>query len=230
LVPESRWDSTHRNPRLAGNIGSLKNFKLRREITRNQTLLGTSRGCSYSRQVTGFLRFAGILNAAIWLGAAIFFTCGIGPAVFSQDMRDVLHLAREPDFRFYAGGVALVFIKRYFILQYVCGAVALLHLGAERFYLGRKAGRAVAAFLIVIFALGLAGGFWLQPKMQVLRQAKYSAPTPEQKEQAGRSFDIWHGVSQAGNLGIMLGLVFYLVHVTRPAEAGRYNSMSKFRS
>jgi len=169
----------------------------------------------------------GILNTAVWLGAAIFFTCGIGPVVFSQEMRE---LFREPAFRYYAGGVALIFIKRYFILQYVCGGIALLHLGAERFYLGRKAGRLVAGFLVVVFSLSLLGGFVLQPKMQALRQTKYNGPTPELRDQAGHNFDLWHGLSQAGNLCIIVGLVFYLVQVTRPAEAGRYNSLSRFRS
>ncbi len=177
--------------------------------------------------MTSLLRIAGIINAAVWFGAAIFFTCGVGPAVFSQDMHD---LFREPAFHYYAGGVALILIKRYFILQYVCGSVALLHLGAERFYLGRKAGRAVLGFLILVFGLSLAGGFWVQPKMEGLRQVKYGAQAPEQREQAGRSFDNWHGTTMAVNLCILAGLVFYLVHVARPPEAGRYNSLSKFRS
>jgi hypothetical protein len=177
--------------------------------------------------VIGFLRFVGLVNAAVWFGAAIFFTLGVGPGVFSQDMHK---LFGEAAFPFYSGGVALVLIKRYFILQYICGTIALLHLFAEWLYLGRKTNRFMLGLVVVLFGLGLLGGLWMQPKMQALRQTMYSGPTPEQKDLARRSFGAWHGVSQFANLIIIAGLVVYLVRVTRPPEAGRYGNFTKFRS
>jgi hypothetical protein len=175
--------------------------------------------------VTGFLRFLGIANVAVWFGAAIFFTFAVGPGIFSEEMRAVLG-ANPSTFEFYAGGVALVIIKRYFILQNVCGLLAVLHLLAERLYLGRKTNRYVVGLLIFLFGLGLIGGFWLQPKMTGIRQTMYSTTsTPQQKDAARHTFSIWHGVSMAGDLFIIAGLAIYLVRVARPSDAGRYGTV-----
>jgi hypothetical protein len=169
----------------------------------------------------------GIANAAVWFGAAIFFTLGIGPSVFSQDMHRLLG---EQAFPLYSGEIALIFIKRYFILQYFCGLIALLHLSGEFLYLGRKPSRLRLALLMALFALGLLGGVWLQPRMRALHQTMYYGATAEQKEAARRSFNTWHGISQTGNLLIICGLAVYLMRVARPAEAGRYSTIfTKFR-
>lgn len=169
-----------------------------------------------------------ILNAAIWFGAAIFFTFFVGPGIFCQDVHK---LFGEAGFSFYAGGVALVLIKRYFVLQNICGAIALLHLFGEWLYLGRKANRFLLGMLLVIFAFGLLGQFSLEPKMAALRQTMYFGATQTQKDEASRSFNVLHGISQAVNLLIIAGIAGYLVRVTRPPEAGRYSStFAKFRS
>jgi hypothetical protein len=177
--------------------------------------------------VTGILRFIGILNAAIWFGAAIFFTLGVGPGIFSQNMHKVLG---DANFSYYAGGVALVLIKRYFGLQLICGFIALLHIFAEWLYLGRKPNRLLLGLLVTLFSLGLLGDFWLEPKMTVLRQTMYANVAPEQKESARHSFGLWHGTSQFANLLIIIGVGVYLLRVTRPPEAGRYSNFTKFRS
>jgi hypothetical protein len=62
--------------------------------------------------VISFLRFLGVANAAIWLGAAVFVTCLAGPAFFSAEM-----LAVFGGQRYYAGAAAEVFISRYFFLH-----------------------------------------------------------------------------------------------------------------
>ena len=184
---------------------------------------------SYHAGVTGFLRFVGTANAAVWFGAAVFFTLAAGPAIFSSDVQK---LFGDTWFRFYAGGVALAVLKRYFILQYVCGIIALLHLWAEWLYLGRKASRVTLSLAVVLLALALFGGFGLMPKMRALRQTIYGTAPVEQKEVAKRAFGAWHGISQTANLFIIIGLAVYLARVTRPPEAaGRYNSLfTKFRS
>ena len=92
--------------------------------------------------MTGFLRFIGTANAAVWFGAAVFFTLAAGPAIFSTEVQN---LFGDAGFRFYAGGVALAVLKRYFIVQCACGIIALVHLWAEWLYLGRKASRITLA-------------------------------------------------------------------------------------
>jgi hypothetical protein len=173
--------------------------------------------------VIGFLRFLGIANAAVWFGAAVFFTFAVGPGIFSEDMRSVLGVAPGA-FRFFAGGIALVIIKRYFILQYVCGTLAFLHLAAERLYLGRRTNRWVVGAIIVMFSAVLVGGLWLRPRMITLRQAIYSAPTQQEKDQAHHSFAVLHGVSMTVNLFLIAGQVVLLARVSRPPDASRYGT------
>jgi len=177
--------------------------------------------------VIGFLRFLGVANAAVWFGAAIFFTLGVGPGIFSHDIEK---LFGEAVFRYYAGGVALVLIQRYFALQYICGTIALLHMFGEWLYLGRKAKRFTLWLIVTLFALGLVGGVGLQPKMKALRQTMYGSATPEQKERATHSFNTLHGVSQTANLFIIIGLAVYLMRVSRPPDTRPYSTnFTKFR-
>ncbi len=138
--------------------------------------------------------------------------------------------ADSPYYSFYPGGVALVLFKRFFMLQYICGIIALLNLFAEKLYLGRPLPRLGMALVIGIFSLALLGGVWLQPRMENLRQAMYTGANPEQKEKARHSFGLWHGVSQFANLVIIGGLLFHLVRVTRPGESDRYTTFTIFRS
>jgi hypothetical protein len=171
--------------------------------------------------VSGILRFVGIINAAIWFGAGVFFTLGILPAVFSHDLHK---LFGEPAYPYFSGAVALVLFKRFFVLQYICGAVAVLHLLAEKLYLGRPLPRVGMTLVLVMFGFGLLGGLWLQPRMEALRGTMYSSQPPEQREKARHSFGLWHGISLLANFAIMGGLVVHLVRVTRPAEPGRYGT------
>jgi hypothetical protein len=167
--------------------------------------------------VSGFLRFIGILNASIWFGAGVFFTVGILPAVFSHDMKAAFGAGSSP---YFSGAVGLVLFRRFFALQYICGTIAVLHLLAEKFYTGRRLPQVGTSLVAVVFALGLIGGLWLQPKMEVLHHDIYLAPSAEQKEAAHHSFWMWHGLSQFANLLIIGGLLGHLVRMTRPPASG----------
>ncbi len=172
--------------------------------------------------MSGILRFIGIVNAAIWFGAGVFFAAGILPGVFSQEMHTLFREAAGATT--YSGAVALLLFKRFFLLQYICGAVAVLHLLAEKLYLGRTPSRWGTALVVIIFALGLLGGLALQPRMENLRHTMYAGRTQEQRDQARHSFGLWHGISEFTNLLILGGLLAHLVRVTRPADPGRYGT------
>jgi hypothetical protein len=156
--------------------------------------------------VTAFLRFVGLLNAAVWCGSAIFLVIGL-PALFSPEMKRLLTAAG-------VGFAAESVLARFFILQYWCGGIALAH------YLG---------LLVVILSLGLAGGLYAQPKMRALHITKYYARTSEQQTQAARAFAAWHTASEAVNLLIIAGLICYLWQVGRQSEQPRLLSFSKIR-
>ena len=70
----------------------------------------------------GFLRIVGLLNAAVWFGAAVFFTFGVGLVPFSPEMKTLLGSNNAP---YFSGAIAQIFIARYFHFQLACGAVAV---------------------------------------------------------------------------------------------------------
>jgi hypothetical protein len=177
--------------------------------------------------VIGFLRCIGLLNAAIWFGAGIFFTFFVGPAIFSSDMQRLL----ESYFKSYSGLIAQMMIARYFKLSIVCGIVAIIHLLAEQFYFGRAPQKRWMSLLVGLLALSLLGGCILQPKMNAWHKLRYDAKTPpETRETATHSFQVWHGISQAANLVMLVGLGFYVVRVGNPGEPTRFIGSGKFRS
>jgi hypothetical protein len=158
------------------------------------------------------LRLVGIINAALWFGAAVFFTFVVGPAFFSKDMRALLGDA-------HAGAAVQVVLARYFALHQVCAGVALVHLLTEGFYLGRPIWRWPLALLVGILLLSGVGAYGLQPRLRALHRTWRGPGTPpELRLVAERSFHLWHGVSQVFNLVVVAGVLVHLVRVTRPPE------------
>jgi hypothetical protein len=177
--------------------------------------------------VIGFLRCIGVLNAAIWFGAGIFFTFFVGPAIFSAEMQRYL----ESYYKLYSGLIAQMMIARYFTLSIVCGIVAIIHLLAEQFYFGRAPQKRWLSLLVALFTLSLLGGCFLQPRMRDWHKLRLDAKTPPQtREAATRSFQMWHGISQAANFLMLTGLGFYLVRVGNPPEQTRFIGSGKLRS
>ncbi len=171
-----------------------------------------------------FLRFTGILNAAVWFGAALFFTFGIAPAFFTAEMKKLL------GGDLYAGLVAQIILERYFVLHYCCGAIALIHQLAEWVYLGKALQRLTFGLLLSILVLNLAGGLWLKPKLSELHRIRYSPQVPaSQRDEAARSFRSWHGVSATINLAVLAGLAFFAWRIAMPPNGPRFVT-GKFRS
>jgi hypothetical protein len=176
--------------------------------------------------VIGFLRFVGILNAAVWFGSAIFFTFSAGTAPFSPEMKSLLGANNFP---YFSGAIAQIFIARYFHFHLVCAAIAVAHLLAEALYLGRSLRRFQAYLLAGLCAVLLLGEFWLQPKLKALHAVKYGVNTRlEIREVAARSFRTWHGASQVINLFAVAGLTVYLWRVANPPDTTRFVSAAKF--
>jgi hypothetical protein len=162
-----------------------------------------------------FLRFVGPVNAAVWLGSAIFLTFAAGPAFFSPEMLSVMP-------RYHAGRAAQIVLSRYFNLQLVCASIAVVHLAAAWFYAGRAPARWNRILPGVLLGLVLVGGLWMQPKLRDLHAVMYAPNTTEpQKEAAKRSFGMWHGVSQSANLLLTIGVLLYFWQVANPNPNGR---------
>jgi hypothetical protein len=177
--------------------------------------------------VIGFLRFLGILNAGVWLGAAIFVTVGAAPAIFSQEMKDLLGAKYYPSF---SGSIAQIVIARYFRLQVICCFLALVHVLAEWLYCGKTPRKLRLSLLIGLVSVSLVGDYGFQPKIKELHHVKYSpAATPAQREAAAQSLRAWHGLSQSVNLLMLVGLTVYLWRLTNPPDEPRFLNAAKIR-
>jgi hypothetical protein len=169
-----------------------------------------------------FLRLIGVLNAAIWLGTAVAFACAVAPAFYSSAMIDLL---RVP----HAGAAQLIVARHCFVLQAVCGAVALSHLIAEWLYAGKPIHRRRTYLVTGLFVLAVLGAV-LQPRLQRLHLEMYGVrSTPQQRARAGTAFRSWHATAQAANFLIIIGLAAYVWQVTSAGVAPRFGSATKFR-
>lgn len=174
--------------------------------------------------MAGLLRMIGLVNAAIWFGASVFFTFFAGPAFFTDEM---LRLLSRP----YAGAAAQIVLERYFLLHIWCATIGLAHLIAEWLYSGRPFHRLVLALLMTLFTLSVIGNYVMLPKMKELHVRIYaSQSSPPVRQSAQRSFSILHGTSMAGNLLVMLGVLTYFWQTSRPPTNTRFASVNRFKS
>jgi len=182
--------------------------------------------------VNRFLRWIGLVNAAVWLGSTLFFTFGVGPALFSDP---VLAIFGGPQnalaAKYYAGAVAQVVLERYFYLHQLCGGLALIHAFVSWIYTGRPLQRWMIGLATGAFVIGLLGGYWIQPKLQGLHRTMYGANgriTMAQADKARRSFGLLHGFSQALNGLALAGIAGYFWQLNRPEASPRFTPHSKF--
>ncbi len=179
----------------------------------------------YDPNVQPFIRFVGLINIAVWLGAAVFFTIAAGPAFFSAEMLGFLP-------RPYAGRAAEVVIERYLLLQQWCGAIALLHVLVEYLYSGRQVERWNLVLLSILFVVALVGSYWLLPHMHELQRTMYSATASVAQQAAAKSrFGLFHGASYLVSLLMIAGLLQYLWRLTRLAPGARaFGGSDRFRT
>ena len=155
-----------------------------------------------------------VVNAAVWFGAGLFLTVVVGPNFFSPAVTDLVG-------RQNAGLIAQSVLAKYFVLQGVCTLVALaLHLRSVTG--GSALARRSRWGLAVVLALVCVGGFWLQPKLVELNRQRYATTTStEERAVLARQFGMWHGVSQVGNLLVLIGALAHLVILAHGPQAGR---------
>ena len=181
--------------------------------------------------MVALLRFIGILNAAVWFGAAVFFTFGIAPAFFTPEMKRLFG-GPSPAADYYSGMIAQLVLSRYFALHYCCGAIALAHQLAEWVYLGKALQRLTFSVLIGVLVLNLTGGLWLKPRLSELNKVRYGRSeqySAAQRQQAIETFPTWHMISMLVNLGVLVGLGTFAWRIVMPANGPRFVS-GKFRS
>jgi len=169
------------------------------------------------RAMVGAMRFlwhvVAVVNAAVWFGSGVLLTAVVGPNFFSPAVTDLVG-------RQNAGLIAQSVLAKYFVLQATCSVLALVLAwrsgGHGRWTLGSRWG------LVGVAAMVCAGGLWLQPKLVELNRQRYAASTPaEERTGLARRFGMWHGVSQVGNLVVLIGAFAHLLFLAHGPQSGR---------
>jgi hypothetical protein len=177
--------------------------------------------------VIGFLRLIGVMNAAVWLGGAVFFTVSAAPAAYSAEMEAAL---RHPgNFPYFSNAIEQALLPYYFRFLIVCGVIALLHSLAEWLYLGRPVRKFSFGLLATLIALALLGANGIQPRLRTLHQTRYFGAPPAAREAAAKSFRGWHIALSIFNVSIIGGLAVYVWRVATPPDSTRFISSVKFR-
>jgi len=175
--------------------------------------------------VIGFLRFVGLTNAAVWLGAAVFYFFGAGPASGSVELEKLIG---PKNFPYFSVLIGQIFARPFFHLYLACSIVAVLHLAAEWLYLGKYPRRPWLALVLALCLFGILEGYWLQPRLAEWHRIRFTRP--EQRLVADRAFRAWHTVGRAVNLLLVVGLTVYLWRIGNPSSPTRFVSTTKFRS
>lgn len=166
------------------------------------------------------------MNAAIWLGTAIFYTFGVEPACFSADMRAALGVQGQSYFN---GAIASVAATSYYHVALACGVVALLHLLAHGLYFGRQTRKFSLGLVVGMFLLTLLASNVIQPAMTRLNRKHYTATETVQRESAAKSFRILHVTSRFIDVLIIGGLIFYVWRVGSPSDTLRFVRPVQYR-
>jgi hypothetical protein len=178
--------------------------------------------------VIGFLRFIGVMNAAVWLGGGFFLMFGTSPAISSPAMQALLG---DRYFSYFSAGIENIALARFYHFEIVCALIAFLHLIAEWLYLGRPSRRRFSVSLLVAFFLvAFIGSNVLQPRLRALHTTTFSrSAQPAERQAAARSYRVWDVVTAILNYAVMGGLVVYLWRVANPSDTPRFISSVKFR-
>jgi hypothetical protein len=174
------------------------------------------------------LRFIGVMNAAVWFGAAVFYAFGVSSAFSSPEMKRLL----SGDL--YSGAAAHIVSHRYWAIYYWCGGIAVFHQLAEWVYLSRPLKSLVTYLLGLVFVIGLTCGLLIQPRMEKLYAQKYArpasgSPTPEQIASATKSYSGWRTTTQVLNLLALAGLTVFTWQTIYSGNGTRF-APSKFRT
>ncbi len=180
----------------------------------------------------GLLRFVGLINAALWFGAMVFFTFWADPIVTSEEMRGLIG---QNNFPYFSTAISQLLATGFFRLYVVCSLVALLHLAAEWLYLGKYPKRLWLSLVLGLLVLGVFQAYALQPRLREWHRAEFARSEPRDssgralREAAARAFRTWHAVSRGLDVVLVAGVGIYLWRVGNPSDPARFVSTAKFR-
>lgn len=168
-----------------------------------------------------FIRILGLLNAAVWFGAGIFFTFVVAPGFFSDKMLALFGGTQSFYSKAYAGAANIIILERYYHFQFFCGAVAFLHIVLEWLIAGQFISKFKFWLLILICSINILNGIFLMPALKQLQVQKYDLKTTNaQRLGAESSFRILHGMSWGMNVVVLISTGIYLINLSSLQNGG----------
>ena len=178
--------------------------------------------------MTGFLRFLGVFNAAVWFGAVVFYLFGVSVLLNSTEAQ-ALFGADHSDF--FSRASQQIIQDRFYTIQWICAAVALVHIWTERWYLGRRTRRRWDGLLLGALILSLWGDNSLVSRLRQLHNGQHARDaSPQLREASARSFRNWQRVATAMHLYLLFGAGACLWRAANPESGPRFLSTNKLRS
>jgi hypothetical protein len=168
--------------------------------------------------VIGFLRFIGLLNAGVWVGAAVFLILGAEPALHSNAARAYLLKSHG----YFAGALDGVIRARFLYFNLVCGGIAMTHLLAEWLYLGRPIRRISVWLVLILCALAIVNIGVFESRVGLFHEARYRGATPAARQEAQEAYDHWRRASNTADLLMLAGLCVFLWSVARDENVLRF--------
>lgn len=171
-----------------------------------------------------FLRFVGVMNAAVWLGASLYHLLAVGPFFSTAAARWVLG---EPQ----ATGAGLMLWHRLYTLQYLCVGVAWAHLLTEWVYLGRGPSRFQGWMLSLMLTLTLAGDLELRHGVEPAHWTRLNAKAnAEEKARAQRNYPLWSALWMSTQAGLTLAVILFSSRTLMATPGPRFMTQGKFRT
>ncbi len=190
-------------------------------------MLGKSSLFTYGARVIATVRFIGLMNAAIWLGSAVFAILGADRAISSDAMMGLLGNRHFP---YFSGAIAELVASRFWHLHIACSVVALLHLSAESLYFGRVLRKPWLALLMAMLCLGALQVGVVQPRIHRLHLAAHAVNrTPDARLKSAQSLRALRAVSGGLEFFMIAGLTAYLWRIANPPDPTRFLSPGKYR-
>ncbi len=142
----------------------------------------------------------------LWLGAGLAISLIAIPVVFSPPIKAALPAAE-------VGHVAQSILGRFFLVQLGLLSVGLI----ARWGTGVSWTHWERFTWSVLAAGSLAAAFWLHPTLRELHRIKYDSTRPATEQAvAAHEFGRWHGLSQVGNLGLLILLTSLVIRAPGP--------------
>lgn len=162
----------------------------------------------------GATRYAGLINAAILLGVAVFHVVGIMPGFTSEEITRLLT-------RSYAVAAGILIDKTYYLVLVVCGFAAILHYMVEWLYFGRSFSRIHTIAVFLLLAIGLFGSGLILPTLEKLHVAGQVATSAIDQQNFAKSFKLWRGLQWLCDGLLVCAALLHFCQLSSVLEGGR---------